>query len=192
MASPVVLDDEDHGQLPAGGEVQALEERALVRAAVARERDRDLIRPLHAGRESHAAHERRTAADDPVGAQHALGEVGDVHRPALAVAEAGRLAVDLGHHPLDVAALRDRVTVAAVGAGHVVVRPEVRAHARGDRLLAGVQVHEAGDLPRRELAVQALLELANRAHDAVGLEQLLPGELASVRVSNGGHRTSSC
>jgi len=35
-----------------------------------------------------AADQRRPAADDAIGAQHALGEVGDVHRAALAAAQA--------------------------------------------------------------------------------------------------------
>ena len=47
-----------------------------------------------AGREAHAA------ADDAVGAEHVLVHVGDVHAAALAAAVAGRLAEQLGHHPL--------------------------------------------------------------------------------------------
>ena len=77
-----------------------------------------------------------------------------------------------------VAALGDAVAVAAMGAGDVVVGRAVHADADGDRLLAGVEMHEARDVAGRELAVHALLELADRAHHPVGLEQLLLGELA--------------
>src|SRR5215204_2689007 len=107
------------------------------------------------------------------------------------VADAGLLAVDLGHHALDVAALRDRVAVAAMGRGDVVVVAQVRADAGGDRRLAGVQVHEARDLAGRELAVQTLLELADRAHHPVALEELLLGELPRPGGDGDGHGLSS-
>src|SRR4029077_5027916 len=70
------------------------------------------------------AGEGRPAADDAVGAEHALGQVGDVHRAALAVAAAGLAAVDLGHHLADVHALGDAVAVAAMGAGDGVTAVE--------------------------------------------------------------------
>ena len=94
----VVLDHEDARQVPGAREVERLEERALVGAAVAGEGDATCVGALDLGRQADAADERRAAADDAVGAEHALVEVGDVHRAALAVADAGLLAVDLGHH----------------------------------------------------------------------------------------------
>src|SRR6185436_5042552 len=164
--------------------------RSLVRAAVTGEGHGDLVGALDLRGQADAAHERRAAADDPVRPEHALVDVGDVHRAALAAADAGRLAVDLGHHALDVAALRDRVAVAAVRADDVVVGTEVADHAGGDRLLARVQVDEAGDLARRELAVQALLELADGAHDPVGLEHLLLGDVPGPRGRDCAHGLS--
>ena len=85
-------------------------------------------------------------ADDAVGAQDAQLRPGDVHGAALALAVAGGLAVQLGHHAAHLAALGDDVAVAAVGAGDVVVVVEGGAHADRHRLLAQVQVHEAGQL----------------------------------------------
>ena len=188
----VVLDHEDDGQVPRRGEVQALQERALVGAAVAGEGDRDLVGVPDLGGQADAADQRRAAADDAVGAEHPFRQVGDVHRAALAVAEAVALAVDLGHHALDVAALGDRVAVAAMRAGDVVVGAEVGADAGRDRLLARVEMHEARDLAGGELGVQALLELADRAHHAVGLEQLVLGELARCWWCDSRHGLSSC
>ena len=107
-------------------------------------------------------------ADDAVGAQHALVEIGDVHGAALALAQAVAAAVDLLHHADDVAALGDAMTVAAMRGDDVVVVGELLAHADGDRFLAGVEVREAGDIAGRDLHVQALLELANRLHLAIG------------------------
>ena len=164
----VVLDDEDARQVPHRGEVQALEERALVRAAVAHEGDSDLLRAADLGRQADTADHGRAPADDPVRAEHPAVDVGDVHRPALAAAEPVRAAVDLEHHRLHVAALRDRVSVAAMGAGDVVVVVQVRADAGRDRLLARVEVDESRDVAGCELDVQPLLELADRAHGPVG------------------------
>ena len=67
--------------------------------------------------ERRAADERRAGADDAVGAEHALRQVGDVHRAALAAAEPVLLAEDLVHHAVDVAALGDAVAVAAMRRG---------------------------------------------------------------------------
>jgi hypothetical protein len=48
----------------------------------------------------------------------------------------------------------------------------VHAHAGGGRLLAGIQVNEAGDLAGGELDVQALFEFADGAHQPVGVQQV--------------------
>ena len=132
--------------------------------------------PLQLGRQRRAADERPAAADDAVGAHHADRQVGHVHRAALAVADAGALAPDLGHHAVDVHALGDAVAVAAVSAGDAVVLAQVHADAGGRRFLAGVEVHEAGNVAAGKLGVQTLLELADRPHGAVRLEQPLAGQ----------------
>src|ERR1700741_3757325 len=108
--------------------------------------------------------EGRAAADDSVGAEHALGQVSDVHGAALAVAAAGLAAVDLGHHLADVHAPGDAVAVPAVGAGDGVPVVEVAADADGRRLLARVQVDEPGDLAGRELPMHPFPELAAGPH----------------------------
>jgi len=57
-----------------------------------------------------------------------------------------------------------------------ILRPQVLADADGDRFLAGVQVREAGDLALGDLGVQALLELADDFHPAVGVGQCVGAE----------------
>jgi hypothetical protein len=111
------------------GQVQRLQRGALVAAAVAEERDADAAVALELGGQRRPADQRRPAADDPVGAEHALGQVRDVHGAALAVAAAGLAAVDLGHHLADVHAPGDAVAVPAVGAGDGVPVVEVAADA---------------------------------------------------------------
>jgi hypothetical protein len=185
----VVLRHEDGGEVPDRRQVERLERGALVGGAVAEERDRDAAVALVLGRERAPADQRRATADDAVGAEHALGQVGDVHRAALAPARPGGLAVDLGHHPDRVDALGDAVPVAAVGGGDRVAVVEVRADADGRGLLARVQVHEAGDVAARELVVHALLELADGLHRAVGVEQLVGGELLAGGAFQGAGHT---
>ena len=96
-----------------------------------------------------------------------------MHRAALAFAEAIGTTVDLEHHALHVATLGDAVPVAAVRAHDVVGVVEVLAHADSDRLLACVEVREAGNLARGDFHVQSFLEFADRLHLAVGALQAL-------------------
>jgi len=91
LAVAVVLGDEDRGELPDRGQVERLVELALVGGAVAEERDRHAARPLHLRGERRANREGDAGADDPVRAEHAPVEVGDVHGSALAAAQPGLL-----------------------------------------------------------------------------------------------------
>ena len=115
--------------------------------------------------------------DDAVGAQHAQVQVGDVHRAALAVAVARRAAQELGVHALGVAALGDEVAVAAMGAGDVVVLGEEGADAHADRLLAGVEMGDAGDLGVAHQFGHPLLELADGDHGLVHLDEVVLGDV---------------
>ena len=111
----VVLADEDDRQLPHRREVQRLVERADVGRAVAEERDRDLVGPAQPGRPRRADRHRQVGADDGVGPEHALVGLGQVHRAALGLADAGRPAHQLGEALLGRGAAGHRVVVAAVG-----------------------------------------------------------------------------
>ena len=114
-----------------------------------------------------ADRQRQAGADDRVGAEHALGRVGDVHRAALAVADALAAGEELGHHPVDLHAAGQAVAVAAVGGGDVVALGEGAADARRDRLLAERGVDEAGDLAVAVELGDAGLEGADQRHRGV-------------------------
>ena len=165
----IVLDHEDGGEVVDLGEVVALEGGALVRGPVAHEGDGDPAGLQRLGGQRRTADQGRAAADDAVGPHHALGEVGDVHRAALAAAQAFLLAEDLGHHRLLVAALGDAVAVPAMRAGDVVAVLEVHAEADARGLLARIEMDEARDGAGRELLVHGVLELADHPHPPVGL-----------------------
>ena len=117
--------------------------------------------------ESGADGDRCAGADDAVRAEHADVEVRDVHRAAAALAVAGRLAHQLGHHLVELAALGDEVAVAAVGRGDLVVIAQRGAHTGRDRLLADVEVEEAGKLGGLGEPARRFFEESDPHHAAV-------------------------
>ena len=110
------------------------------------------------------------AADDPEAADQAVLDVDHVHRPGPPAAHAGGAAEHLGDQRAGVGALGERVAVAAVGAGEVVVGLERRADADRHGLLAGAQVRGAVDLALEEQPLHLGLELADQQHRPVALE----------------------
>ena len=124
-------------------------EVALVRGAVAEERDR------------HAALALAPRAPAPVAAAmlpptipkqptSPCSRSTTFIEPGAAAADAGRAAEHLGRERLGIGALGQRVAVAAVGAGDVVAGSSADADADRDRLLAGAQVRRAVDLALQE------------------------------------------
>src|SRR5581483_4137040 len=151
----VVLDHEDRRQVPDRGQVEALQEHALVRGAVADEAHGHVALAPRLGRQGGAAGQRSAGAEDAVGPHHPDVELGDVHGAALALAAPALAPVDLLHHRPGVDALGDAVAVAPAGGGDPGGRPEVHPDAGGGGLLAGVEVHEAGDVTPGEVDVEA-------------------------------------
>ena len=142
------------GRLNALGHVQRLVEGALVGSAVAEEADDDPVGALELLRQRRAHGHGQVAADDAGGAQVAVFRVRDVHRAALALAVAGRLPHDLGHHLVVVfllglgalgvfVAVRVGVAVPAVRAGDQIVIAQRGNRADGHGLFTGVQVGRA-------------------------------------------------
>ena len=90
---PIVLADEHDRQRPERGEIHALVKRATVRGAVAEERDDDLTGSALLDRQPDAGRDDAARCEHAVGAEIADGDVGDVHRAALAVTDPVGLAV---------------------------------------------------------------------------------------------------
>ena len=157
---------------------------AAVQRPVAEEGDRDRVAPLDRHRVRGTHRDRDAGRDDAVGAQHADREVGDVHRAALAAAEAAGLAEQLVHHPFEAGALGQRVAVTAVRRGQPVRGGQVRADAGRHRFLSGRQVQRPAHLrgrtgrlaEHRDAAAAGLLgrilEGPDPAHRPVKREQL--------------------
>src|SRR5919108_5415000 len=90
-----------------------------------------------------------------------------MHGPALAAGAAGGLAVQLGEHGAQAAALRQVERVPAVGAEDDVLRPQRGADADGDRLLADGEVDRALDLVTRVSPGDLLFHPADAVERAV-------------------------
>ncbi|MNG96643.1 hypothetical protein D3C79_557190 [compost metagenome] len=173
----VVLGHEDAGQVHDRRHVHGLEHGALVGCPIAEEGYRHVIAALELGRQRRPGHQWCAGADDTVGTEHALLQVGNVHRAAFTTAHAGLLAVDLGHHAVYVHAFGDAVAMAAVGRGNAVAVAQV-GHDPGCRgFFAGIQVDEAGNFAGGELHMQAFFEGADGPHDFIGMQQLISTEL---------------
>ncbi len=160
----VVLTDEDGRQLLDGRPVQRLVKLALAGGAIPEERHRDLVGAPVLRRKCRPRHDPEPASDDPVAAKHPHREIRDVHAATLAAAHPGRLAHDLGRHLVHPGALGQGVAVPSMGRGDVVILAEGRADAGRHRLLADVQVHEAGQARRQEHLAHPLLERPDAGH----------------------------
>ena len=92
------------------------------------------------------------AAHDSVGAEVARRDVGNVHAPALALADPGLLAQELRHHPVHVHALADALPMTPVRGIDQVLRLDGRAHADAGGLFADAEMGGAVHLPECEQA----------------------------------------
>src|SRR6185437_5981407 len=111
LAELVVLADEHQRKLPQAADVQALHEHTLVGSAVAEEGRGDSLALVELRGKRGTGGDREPAAHDAVRAEDSLGEIRHVHRAAHALADAGLLRPDLGHHRRRIAALGKEVAV---------------------------------------------------------------------------------
>src|SRR5882672_641869 len=90
-----------------------------------------------------------------------------MHRAALARGAAVDLAVELGEHCPQVAALADVMGVRAVRADDVVFEAQVPAYARGHGLLADAEMGRAAHIALRVERLDALLDAPDPEHRAI-------------------------
>src|SRR5258708_4750097 len=93
-----------------------------------------------------------------------------MHRAALARGTAVDLAVELGEHRPQIAALADVVGMRAVRADDVVLEAQVLAHAGGHGLLADAEMGRAAHVALRIERLDALLDAADPEHRAIERE----------------------
>ena len=157
-----------------GREVHTLVEYAGLGRRIAEENRRDGGAVLQHRTERGADPDRDRAADDRNATEEIDGEIDQVHRAALARGTAVDLAIELGEHRAQIAALADVVSVRAMGADDVVFQTQAPAHAGGHRLLADAEMRGAAHVPFRVERLDALLDAANLQHGAVKREALVP------------------
>ena len=184
----VVLAEEDHRQLPDGGEVQGFVEGALRHRPVTEERHGHAAVGAELRRRRRPRRDRQAGGDDAVGAEDPELRVGDVHGAAAAAVRALVLAHQLGEHPGRVQALGQAVAVAAVGRGDDVRRAQGPARADGRRLLPDGEVDEAGDFAVAIERGHPLLEAADQQHPALHLDEV---DHREARRARRGRRSSN-
>ena len=106
-----------------------------------------------------------------------------MHGPAAALAVAGGLSVELGEHRTKLGTLGNGMTMTAMGGGHLVGVSEDRHHARGNGLLADVEVKEAGHVAGLDQLAGVLLEQTDAHHRAVQLENQLTADVVGVSLA---------
>ena len=157
----IIFAHEHDRQLLHAGQVDRFVKGAVIHRTIAKKSHRHLVGAARARAQAQADRGRQPAADEAIRAEQARVELIEVHAAASAAAAAARAAIELGQHFLRRHPLGQRVAVAAVGAGHPVVAPQVGTNADGRGFFADVEVDEARHLA---LAVDVLgreLEAAN-------------------------------
>lgn len=187
----VVLADEQHRQLPYGGQVQGLVEGADVGGSVPEEGDRELSGPAEFRRPGGADRHREVGADDGVGAEHERVGLGEVHRAALGPAQPRGPLHEFGEALLRGGTPGHGVVVAAVGGEDVVVVAQGGARADGDRLVACGEMGGALDEALEEQVVGSLLGAADEGHLLVAGEEF-SGVHRRSRCSVGARSRSGC
>ena len=168
----VVLADDHERQLPDRGEVHRLPGPPGVRAAVAHVSDGDRAGAADLGAEGRAHRQPDARPDDPIAADEAAPQVGDVHRPATTAVGPGGLAEQLGHQVGWRDAHGEGVVMAPMGARRVVAVAQRRRHADGDGLLAERRMDAPDDLAGQRQGLAAALEFADEEHAPQPVEGL--------------------
>src|SRR5690606_13781650 len=152
---------------------------AAVDGAIAENAADDAILFLELDRMRRARRDADVRGDDAIGAQHADGEVGDVHGAALAAAVAPFPAEQLAHHGERIGAFRQGVPVAAVSRKENVLARQVTADPSGDSLLANGRMNGAQHHLLFEASEGLLFECADAVHQAMMRTQPLNIDVAT-------------
>ena len=152
-------------------------ESTFVGRGVAAPADDDLIAALHFDAEAGAGRDGIAAADDGVGAQVALGEVGDMHGAAAALAVAVALTHQLAHGIVQARALCDAVAVAAVGRRDIVLVCDEVRHGRRRGFFTNTEMDGSSEDILLEEIHSCHFKLADPIHQKQCIQILLFGHV---------------
>ncbi|MCY1363930.1 hypothetical protein D9M69_507130 [compost metagenome] len=170
FAVAVVFEHENLRHLEDDSHVHGLEHSALVGSAVTGKGSGYVSLPSVLAGNGRTDRDGLASTYHAIGAEHALGDIGDVHRAALAAIEAVPAAVDFFHHAFDIAALGDAMSVASMGTDDVVLIGQMLARAYCHSFLPAVQVSETGNGAGGVLHMHAFFELADHFHLPIGFQ----------------------
>ena len=191
-AVAVVLDQPDDRQLPHGGEVERLVEIAVVGRAIAHKGEHHFVAAAVLRLQRDARGQRQMPADNGEAAPEVVFAAGQMHRTALAAADARALAHHLRHQGGGRDAARQRDAVITIGCDDVIALVDGGQRAHAHRLLAAVEMQvDAGDALLLVEFVTGFLEFANQHHLPVPVQQgLNVGKRCTVCVCHSSlHRT---
>jgi hypothetical protein len=141
----VVLDDEDHRQLPGHGHVEGLVQHALADRTITHHAQGHVVLAAVLVGEGDAGAQADLPAHDAVATEEVALLVEVVHAAALALARTGQFAVELGHHVLR-GAQHQRMAMITVAGDDAIGRANGGDHTREDGLLPDVEVAETAEL----------------------------------------------
>ncbi len=141
--------------------------RSLVGGRIAEEADGEPVLAPVSGRKGHPRGERYLSSDDAMPTVEEVLDVKQVHRAPFPFAVASASSEQLRHHHPGIGVSSERVAVISIGGQDEIIGSN-RFHCSDcNRLLADVQVAEAGDLRQAILLARAFLEAADQHHLSV-------------------------
>ena len=152
-------------------------EGAVVDGAVAEEGDGHLIGLEHLETVAGPGGLEDARADDSAGAHHAGFGSEQVHAAAASLRAAGRAAEELGKQLARRHALGQGVPVPAMRAEDDVVAAQMRADARGDRLLPDVSMAGPVNQPALMRSCQLLFAAPDQYHAPIKRQELVVAQM---------------
>src|SRR6266481_4786309 len=184
----IVLDDEDHRELPQLRHIETLIDLSLIRRAVAEIGQTDKIIAAIAIGESKASAERHLRADNAVAAEEVLLLAEHVHGAALALGIAAMASGQFGHHAPGFHSSGQHVTVVPVSRYDLIALLQGHLHANDNRFLADIEMAKAADRAHSIELAGLFLETADQQHVPQRRQFLFPGEfergLGAVSLSS--------
>src|SRR5215471_1473680 len=157
----IVLANEEHGQPMDCRKVYALMKDAGLGRCIAEENDRDAGAILQHRAEGRTNTDRDRTADNRHATEKVHRQVDEMHRAALARGAAVDLAVELGEHRAQAAALTDVMGVRTMRANDVVFEAQMPAHACGDGLLTNAEMRRTAHVAFGVERLDAFLDTPN-------------------------------
>src|SRR5215831_5371127 len=158
----IVLANEEYGQPMDCRKVHALMKDAGLGRRITEENDRDAGAILQHRAEGRTNTDRNRAADNRHATEKVHRQVDEMHRAALAV--------ELGEHRAQAAALTDVMSVRTMRANNMILQTQMPAHAGGDGLLTDAEMSRTAHVAFRIQGLDALLDAPNFQHRAIKCE----------------------